>query len=65
MSDMVQCDGCKKLMYADSRSEKGDYHFVWLDQREHYHLCRTCYDAFMRDILHLKWNNDEQQYTDE
>ena len=64
MSNMIQCDGCKKTMYADSRSSKGDYHEVWIDRSSSFHLCRVCYDKFMREILHMTWNDDEMQYVD-
>ncbi len=63
MSNMIQCDGCKKMMYADCRSDKGDYHEVWIDRSSSFHLCRACYDKFMRKILHMTWDEDEQQYV--
>lgn len=64
MSQMIQCDACKRTMYADSRSEKGDYHEIWVDHSDHIHLCRKCYDLFMKSILHMEWNEYEQQYTE-
>ena len=64
MSDMIECDGCKKRMYADSRSDKGDYHEIWIDHRRGYDLCRECYNAFMRNILHLRWSDDEQDWVE-
>ena len=40
MSSMIECDSCKKKMYADSRSAKGDYHEFWLDSSDQYHISR-------------------------
>lgn len=65
MSHMILCDGCKKTMFADSRSEKGAYHDLWIDGYYHYHLCRICYDSMMRNILRMRWSEDEQQYVEE
>lgn len=65
MSNMIRCDGCKKIMFADSRSEKGAYHDLWIDRSYNYHLCRICYDSMMRNILHMRWSEDEQQYAEE
>lgn len=62
MSNMIQCDGCKKMMYADSRSEKYDYREMWIDRSYQYHLCRECYRKFMETVLNMKWNDDNQQY---
>ena len=64
MSDMIQCDSCKKTMYADSRSSKGDYHSLWIDRTISYDLCRDCYDAMMRNIFHMVYDEDEQQYVE-
>lgn len=67
MSQMIQCDGCKRLMYSDSRSEKGDYCEVWVDRytdsASQYHLCRDCHKAFMENILHRVWDEDEMQWV--
>ncbi len=63
MSTMIQCDGCKALMFDDSRSEKGDYHEIWIDRSDSYHLCRKCYSSFMENILHHEWCEDEQQWV--
>lgn len=64
MSRMIQCDGCKKNMYADSRSDKGDYHEMWIDQKDVYHVCRECYSAMMRNIFHLVWSEDNCQWEE-
>ena len=64
MSEMIKCDRCGKYMYSDSRSDKGDYHHIRIDGASSYHLCRKCYDQFMKSILHMEWNEDEQQYTE-
>lgn len=63
MSNMIMCDGCKRTMYADSRSDKGDYHEIWIDRSDGWHLCRDCYTHFMKDILHLVWSDDEEQFV--
>lgn len=49
MSDMIQCDSCKKMFYTDCRSEKGAYVLVKIDDPlcgySWVHLCRKCYRA--------------------
>ena len=62
MSTMIQCDGCKYTMYDDSRSEKGDYHEIWIDRSHQYHLCRNCYNTFMSDILRRKWCDKHSEF---
>lgn len=64
MSSMIKCDSCNCLMFSDSRSEKGAYHEIWVDRCQQYHLCRICYDSMMRNIFHMIYNEDEQQYTE-
>lgn len=56
MSQMIKCDSCGKMMYSDSRSEKGDYHEIWVDKSSSYHLCRDCFTKFMEDVLHAEWD---------
>lgn len=47
MSKMVKCDECGKLMYTDSREEKGAYVSLTSDDPlcgfSSFHLCRKCY----------------------
>lgn len=47
MSKMIQCDQCKKLMYTDSREDKGVYISLTADDPlfgySTFHLCRKCY----------------------
>ena len=47
MSSMVKCDECGKLMYTDSREEKGAYVKMTADDPlcgfSSFHLCRKCY----------------------
>lgn len=62
MSRMIMCDGCEKTMFEDSRSEKGDYHEIWIDRSDSYHVCRECYEKFMTDVLHHKWSEDNCQW---
>lgn len=52
MSRMIQCDSCKKLMYEDSRSAKGDYHYVSVDMRDSYYLCRSCYKRLIKEFFY-------------
>ena len=65
MSRIIQCDGCKKNMYEDSRSQKDDYHEVWIDRQQSYHVCRECYSATMRNIFHRVWNEDNYQWEEQ
>lgn len=67
MASMIRCDGCEKLFYSDSRTEKGAYHLVSIDHGSGpmLHVCNNCYDAMMRNIFHMVWNSDEEQYVDQ
>jgi len=64
VSNMIQCDCCGKNMYADSRSEKGAYHEIWIDRSNFYHLCKTCYDRFLKLFFPetLKFMVEEEGY---
>lgn len=64
MSTMIECDSCKGKMYDDSRSNRGDYHELWIDRTYRYHLCRKCYDRMMQQIMHMVFDDDEQQYVE-
>jgi len=64
MSSMIQCDSCKKVMYADSRSENGDYYEVCIDREYIYHLCRSCYAKLMITFLRKKWNKEDGCWED-
>ena len=48
MSTMVKCDKCEKLMYTDSREDKGAYIKMTADDPLYgystFHLCRKCFD---------------------
>lgn len=46
MSNMIICDRCEKLMYGDSRSDKGDYHLLSVDAQPCGHLCKSCFTEF-------------------
>ena len=65
MSKMIQCDSCKKIMYADYRSKKDDYNKLRVNNRDNYHLCRECYNAMMRNIFHKVFDEVDQCYVDE
>lgn len=56
MSNMIKCDGCGALMYADSRSERDAYHEFWIDRSDSYHLCKSCYHELKYKFL----NNVEE-----
>jgi hypothetical protein len=47
MSAMIQCDECKKMMYTDSREDKGAYIKMTADDTLYgfstFHLCRKCF----------------------
>ena len=47
MSQMIQCDECKKMMYTDSREEKGAYVLMTAEDPlygfSRFHLCRKCF----------------------
>jgi len=49
VSKMIQCDECEKLMYTDSREEKGAYISMTADDPIYgyssFHLCRKCFDS--------------------
>lgn len=76
MSQMIECDRCKKKMYADSRSDKGAWSVVnttWIDGYSTLHLCRDCHSLFLIDFLKLytaeefcdefgveEWEDDEE-----
>lgn len=54
MSEMIRCDKCKKLMYADSRSPKGSYCSISVDYTDGYsrmHLCKMCYRQFLTEFM--------------
>ena len=65
MSKMIQCDSCKKMMYADARSKKGDFYELWINKSDNYHLCHLCYDAMMHNIFHKVFDDADQCYVDE
>ena len=53
MSSMICCDKCKKTMYADSRSDKGDWCTVainYVDGFSTLHLCKACHKKFLTEF---------------
>ena len=50
MSEMIQCDKCKKLMYADSRSDKDAYCKINITYVT-YHLCKACHRQLLTEFL--------------
>ncbi len=66
MSDMIRCDKCKKMMYADSRSDKGDWCTIninYVDGMTTLHLCKNCHRQFLVEFAKL-WKPQEydEQY---
>lgn len=56
MSSMIRCDKCKKMMYDDSRSDKGDWCTMtidYVDGLSFYHLCKTCYRQFLTEFTRI------------
>ena len=62
MSHAIQCDSCRRIMCPNPISADREYHEVWIDQMDMFHLCRDCYDGVMRDVFHFRYNADEQRY---
>ena len=63
MSNMVKCDECGKLMYTDSREEKGAYVKMFASDPLYglmsFHLCRQCYaKKFPQMVLPKEEEND-------
>ena len=53
MSNMIRCDKCRKLMYADSRSPKrayGEFSIRYVSE-ETYHLCAVCLKQFYTEFM--------------
>ena len=45
MSEMIECDRCRKTFYTDSRSDKDAYAALTMDYIDGYssfHLCKKC-----------------------
>ena len=56
MSNMICCDKCRKTMYADSRSDKGDWCTVrinYVDGMSTLHLCKVCHRQFFVEFTRL------------
>lgn len=54
MSQMIRCDKCHVTMYADSRSNKGDYCEIdikYTDGYSVYHLCKVCHRQLMTEFM--------------
>lgn len=51
MSSMIRCDRCKKLMYGDSRSDKGDYYLISVNVQPCGHLCKDCFTKFADEFF--------------
>ena len=60
MSNGIICDHCGKALYADSRAREGDYHSVFIDEKDHYHVCRDCYENVIKKELFPKCFNEEE-----
>ena len=65
MSEMIECDKCKKKMYKDSRSDKGSYCAMMIDHSSGisvYHLCRECHRRLLTEFLE---ECTEEEYDEE
>ena len=65
MSDVILCDKCKKMMYADSRSPKGAYCKLRIDYTDGlttYHLCHTCHRQLLTEFMRT-WTPEEYDET--
>ena len=54
MSNMIRCDKCHVMMFADSRSDKDAYCTVsidYVDGHSVYHLCRVCHRQFLTEFM--------------
>ncbi len=47
MSNWKMCDSCRQMI----ESEKSNYHCLWINRAEQYHLCPKCYDEMMLIIF--------------
>lgn len=60
MSRMIECDGCKRKMYEDSRTERDEYHEIWIDRSDSYHLCIHCFEEMMAKVFHMHYDEEEE-----
>jgi len=56
VSTMIQCDKCKKLMYADCRSDKDAYcklNITYVDGYSTLHLCKVCHRQLLTEFIRV------------
>ena len=56
MSKMIKCDRCGKLIYDDSRSDKGAYSSIimqYTDGTSLINLCAECHMKLLTEFLNL------------
>ena len=65
VSNMIKCDKCHKMMYSDSRSERGSFcemQINYTDGLSVFHLCKACHrqllTEFMRDMKPEDYDDD-------
>ena len=54
MSKMIMCDKCKKLMYEDSRSERGancNIKIYYTDGLSNFDLCKSCHRQLLTEFI--------------
>ena len=54
MSAMIRCDKCMRLMFSDSRSDKGDWctlRIDYIDGLTTLHLCRSCHRQLLTKFI--------------
>jgi len=62
---MIRCDKCGKTMYADSRSNRGDWCTVridYVDGTSTLHLCKACHRLFLVEFTGIE---EPDEYDDQ
>jgi len=54
VSSMIKCDKCGAMFYQDSRSDKGDYCAMRIEDTQglsDYHLCKKCHKELLVNFM--------------
>ena len=65
MTTLIECDKCKKKMFADSRSERGAYCVLSIDYTDGlstYHLCNTCHRQLLTEFMRVMTPEHYDEY---
>ena len=60
MSRIIECDHCKKKMYADSRTDKRDRNKIEITRGSELFqldLCGDCFEKMMKEFF--EWNEED------